>query len=308
MKTDLKTSLKTPSTRRFAQEHADRLLGYLGEQIERSAKLAGADEVHDLRVAIRRFKAVLKALEPCFPGREARKISLELKRIMSLAGEVRDRDIGVELLASVSGTVAAPVVIQFEIERMIAAKNLTDALETLVQANASDGWNQLLHKPRKRVRAEQDFCGCPVDVTATQLLPEIAAKHFKRGERAAEEETSAHKLHRFRIATKKFRYTLDLFAPLYGEPVGILVGELKHIQTLLGDLNDYETIRRMLRRVIAQSDDGKQIGADILQKRREKAGEFREYWKKTFTGAKAAQWRSDLLRLARNGKIKTGRP
>jgi hypothetical protein len=64
----------------------------------------------------------------------------------------------------------------------------------------------------------------------------------------------------------------------------------------------------MLRRVIAQSDDGKQIGADILQKRREKAGEFREYWKKTFTGAKAAQWRSDLLRLARNGKIKTGRP
>jgi CHAD domain-containing protein len=306
LKTDLKTSLKTPSTRRFAQEHADRLLMHLAEQIERSAKVAGDDEVHDLRVAIRRFRAVLKALKPCFPGREARKISQALKRIMSLAGEVRDRDIGVQLLTAVSGPAAAPLVIQFEIERMIAAKNLTDALEVLVQSQSSVGWNEMLHKPRKRVRAEQDFCGCPIDVTASRILPDIAARHYERGERAAEAETSARKLHRFRIATKKFRYTLDLFAPLYGESVDALAGELKHIQTLLGDLNDYATVRSMLRSMTAENPDGDQIGQDIAKKRREKAEEFREYWAKTFTPAKAVQWRSDLLRLTRNGKIKNG--
>jgi CHAD domain-containing protein len=310
LKTDLKTSLKTPSTRRFAQDHADRLLGHLAEQIARAAKTAGADEVHDLRVAIRRFKAVLKALNPCFPGREVRKIGVELRRIMSLAGEVRDRDIGVELLIKVSGPAVAPLVVRFETERVAAAKNLTDALEVLVKSRASSTWNEMLHKPRKRVRAEQDFCGCPVDVTATRLLPEIAEKHYKRGGRMADGETSARKLHRFRIVTKKFRYTLDLFAPLYGKSVETLAGELKHIQTLLGNLNDYATIRRMLRRMTTQNEDdaqaGEEVGEEIVKKRREKAAEFRDYWGKTFTGAKATQWISDLQRLARNGKTKTG--
>jgi CHAD domain-containing protein len=266
--------------------------------------------VHDLRVAIRRFKAVLKTLKPCFPGREARKISDELRRIMSLAGDVRDRDIGVELLIKESGPAVAALVLRFETERVAAAKNLTDALEVLVKSRASSTWNEMLHKPRKRVRAEQDFCVSPVDLTATRLLPEIAARHYKRGGRVADGDTSARKLHQFRIVTKKFRYTLDLFAPLYGESVAALAGELKHIQTVLGNLNDYATIRRMVRRMTATTGDGTpvdvEVGEEIVKKRREKAAEFRDYWAKTFTEAKATQWIRDLQRLARNGKIKTG--
>jgi len=105
-----KTLAKTSTTSGFAKDHADRLLRNLTVQFERTAKTAGADEVHDLRVAIRRLGAVLKILNDCFPVRETGKIRLALKRIMELAGHVRDRDIAVELLTKVGGPAAAPFV------------------------------------------------------------------------------------------------------------------------------------------------------------------------------------------------------
>jgi CHAD domain-containing protein len=287
-------------------EHADRLLEELADRIACASNATGADEVHDLRVAIRRLKAVLKSLAPCFPGREARRVDLGLKRIMGLAGEVRNRDIGVELLVKMSGPAATPQVIRFENERVAAASNLAKALQAIQRSGTPANWHNMLHKARKRQRTEQEFCVIPADATAARLLPEIADKHFKRGEKAATQKISSRKLHRFRIATKKFRYTLDLFAPFYGESVANLISELKHIQTLLGDLNDYETIRGMVRSSAPESDEATQISAEIRKKRQEKAAEFREHWRKAFCEERVTEWRSDLQRLARNGKIRAG--
>jgi len=54
------------TTRRFAIEQADRLLGRLAAQIARTIKSRSAEEVHDLRVAIRRLMGVLVVLKPSF--------------------------------------------------------------------------------------------------------------------------------------------------------------------------------------------------------------------------------------------------
>src|SRR5271157_810481 len=62
---ELRVSIST--TRWFATEQADRLLGRLAFQIARTIKASGAAEVHDLRVAVRRLMRVLVVLKPCFP-------------------------------------------------------------------------------------------------------------------------------------------------------------------------------------------------------------------------------------------------
>ena len=67
-------SLSTGTTGRFAKEQADRLLGRLAVQVARTIKSHSAAEVHDLRVAIRRFSNLLVLLKPCFSVKESRNI------------------------------------------------------------------------------------------------------------------------------------------------------------------------------------------------------------------------------------------
>src|SRR6516162_2098998 len=86
-------------TRRYAREQAERLLGRLAFQTGRAIKSHSAESVHDLRVAIRRFAQALRVFKVCFRGKELRKIRRELKGTMSAAGEVRNHDIVLKLLA-----------------------------------------------------------------------------------------------------------------------------------------------------------------------------------------------------------------
>ncbi len=297
--------LKT-STGAFARQQASRLLRQLTVQIARTVKSAGDDEVHDVRVAIRRFQAVLKALGPCFPG-EAAKIRLTLKRIMGLAGEVRNRDIGVELLVKLACPAAAPLVIRFESERTSAVKDLTDSLKFWVRTKTSARWRTLLNTPLKPGSKADQFGAGPIELTAIRMMPRIAGKQYNRGQcAAADDKTTHHELHQFRIATKKFRYTLDLFAPVFGDSVDDLVRELKDIQTLLGDINDYVTVRSMVRSMVRQSarrvsprsdpdqKSAREISAAIREVQRAKTREFRAHWSTAFTHAKVLQWREIL--------------
>src|SRR5258708_1315568 len=86
-------------TRRFAAEQAQRQLGRLAFQIKRTVKSRDPDAVHDLRVAVRTFTQVIRVFEPCFPGKEMRKIRRRLKEIMTPSGEVRNCDVALKLLS-----------------------------------------------------------------------------------------------------------------------------------------------------------------------------------------------------------------
>src|SRR5689334_22620842 len=83
---------------RFASTQAQRLLGKLAFQVRRAAKRPDEDAIHDLRVAIRRLSQCLREFRAFFPRQESKKILKQLGRLMDLAGEMRNRDIAVELL------------------------------------------------------------------------------------------------------------------------------------------------------------------------------------------------------------------
>src|SRR5258708_10067324 len=86
-------------TQRFGVEHAQRQLGRLAFQINRTAKSRDPEAVHDLRVAIRTFTQTIRVFEPCFPGKEMRKIRRRLKKIMIPSGDIRNRDVALTLLS-----------------------------------------------------------------------------------------------------------------------------------------------------------------------------------------------------------------
>ena len=280
--------MSTSSTSGFAIEQAEGLLGSLDLHIARTIKSHSAAQVHDLRVAIRRFMRVLVVLKPCFPQTKSRRIRRRLKRIMVQAGRVRDRDIAIRLVAKLAPSTSSPLVRQFRAEREEAARVLAVSLKRWVRRNLSAKWREALDAEG----GAEEFCADLVKATAKRMLPRMAKEYFNRGRAAARDKAPAEELHRFRIAAKNFRYTLDLFAPLYGASTKDLIQQLKGIQTLLGEINDCATVRSM----VSRHHCSRQI-LDALKKRQSKKTEqFHKKWTADVPGAAAVwQW-TDKLR------------
>lgn len=87
----------------YAVEQMNRLLTNLAFQIHRAAQRPGPDEIHDLRVSIRRFLQGLLLFTDFFPKWEVKKIKRMLKRMMELTSQIRNRDIALEFLAESDG-------------------------------------------------------------------------------------------------------------------------------------------------------------------------------------------------------------
>src|SRR5258708_27710999 len=97
----------TNSMRHFAKSHAARLKKRLAGEMRRAAKHPDEETVHDLRVSIRRLSQCLGAFRQFFPRQGTKKTLKRLGKLMRLAGEIRNRDIAIELIGSASEELAA---------------------------------------------------------------------------------------------------------------------------------------------------------------------------------------------------------
>jgi CHAD domain-containing protein len=124
---------------------------------------------------------------------------------------------------------------------------------------------------------------------ARLLLPKLAEKYFKAGRKAAEGDPSPKKLHGFRLATKQFRYSLELFRPLYGAKLDRKLRTLGELQSVLGKLSDYRSARTLL--------EGDQTLEEKLDRaRKKKLKEFREQWAAFDTEGQLHRWKVYLER------------
>ncbi len=289
MEEDLWVSPAT--TGHFAEEQADELLRQLALQVGLAIESPGADEVHDLRVSIRRLICALVVFKPCFPRKDSRRIRRALKKIMALAASVRDRDIALRLLAKLVPSAPNSLIRLLQTEREEAAKILVVCLERWVRRNLSDQW----HSSLDGEGLAEDFRADPVAVTATRMLPRMVREYFRCGKDATHKKSSAEELHRFRLAAKNLRYTLDLFAPLYGTSVDDLLQQLKGVQALLGEINDCATVRRM----VPRHKGGRRILAALKRRQRRKVEQFRQQCTTEFSNADAVRQWTDKLRQVR---------
>jgi CHAD domain-containing protein len=290
---DSSVKIAGTATRRFAWEQADRLLGRLAFQVGRTIKFHNAEAVHDLRVSIRRFAQALRVLKPCFRGKELRKIRRELKSIMTVAGEVRNHDIALKLLAKSKRAERSGLQPKIQSRRREAERSLATLLKSWLERKSSLKWRGALESAAAEAGA--DFAKAPTAQTARQMLPGMAQDFFERGDEAASVKAPLRELHRFRLASKKFRYTLELFTALGGAALNPKLEAIRGVQTLLGDINDFETVREML----AQYEGAETVVAWLKKRQRKRLAEFREYWAATFAPpAERQNWIGFLKHLA----------
>lgn len=84
--------------RTFAYLQVQSRLEKLDAELLRVAAAPSEEAVHDFRVSIRRFSQGLIVFGSLLPSDVVRKMRKRLRKLMKLAGEIRDRDIALEFL------------------------------------------------------------------------------------------------------------------------------------------------------------------------------------------------------------------
>ena len=120
-------------------------------------------------------------------------------------------------------------------------------------------------------------------------MPKLAEDYFRAGRKAAGKKNTPRQLHRFRIQTKHFRYSLELFKPIYGPALDRHIRLLRGIQDALGKVSDYQTIHELIA-------GDKELEAAIRKGQDKKIKEFREEWKKFDSRGQLQRWKAYLTR------------
>jgi CHAD domain-containing protein len=121
----------------YGIEQMNRLLTTLAYQVHRAAKKPGPDEIHDLRVSVRRFSQGLQLFADFFPKWEVKKIRRMLKRLMRVTSAIRDRDIALDFLAEAEHVAHRP---RLEKERMTYQRQFSEMLRRWSTQNFSAKW------------------------------------------------------------------------------------------------------------------------------------------------------------------------
>ncbi|MBI4909768.1 MAG: CHAD domain-containing protein [Acidobacteria bacterium] len=133
---------------------------------------------------------------------------------------------------------------------------------------------------------------------AGRELPLFAAEYFLSGRKAARKGVSARRLHEFRLATKHFRYLLELFRPLYGSQFDLFFQQLRSVQTVLGELNDYAVTRALvLSEEPKPAKETRPLFDYLDSHQKKKTAAFRRFWKDEFDSEGAEErWKDYLAR------------
>ena len=86
-------------------------------------------------------------------------------------------------------------------------------------------------------------------------LPALIESYYKEFHEELAKDQPPEKLHRLRLATKKLRYTLELFRDCCGEEFENDLGRLRTIQQVLGNINDCVAAWRLLSKKLPAGDE-----------------------------------------------------
>jgi CHAD domain-containing protein len=263
-------------------------LGYWMEQVPKEIdgvrKEFAPDPVHDLRVALRRCRAMGEVLLTVDPHSDWKKMRREGKRVFSSLGELRDCQVLMEWIKEL-GEAEDPVT-----QRLLA---YTVAQEGTLKAAAADTltkfdekawakWSTTLPKRVQRFRPNGDiFRGIALE----------RWDHAHELHRGAMKSRSKVALHQLRIGVKKFRYVVENFLPTLHGQIG---SETKDVQDVLGEVHDLDVLWETAMRIHAfeTPDERTRWGERVRNERAKRVEKYRSW----ATGKETiwTQWRALL--------------
>ncbi|MCP3798630.1 CHAD domain-containing protein [Allokutzneria sp. A3M-2-11 16] len=242
-----------------------------------------AEELHKMRVAVRRLRAVLRAARPLLKGSEHKALRDDLKTVGRVLGPVRDMDVLLARLDEQALPPAERLAIEalmgdIEAERTIARQRITALFD-------SKRYDELLHRLARFT---------PSSTSDSDALVSLVRKQFSKLADAVDEageDPEDDVLHALRIQGKRLRYTADLAKPLVGKPMRKLIKATKAFQDVLGEHQDACVAEDRVRELLAAR---KRVDVDmafaagrLVEREQLRKAENRAQWLSAWTEVQA---------------------
>ena len=218
---------------------------------KRALDFSDPEGVHDMRVASRRVRSALRDFTPYLRKTRLSASTRQLKEIADKLGVVRDFDVAIIALEEFQTKASSEI--SSGLQRLIDAKKAQreparkDLVRTLkdkamaqlqpsfLQAIAASALPPASKKQATSGTARKSGTSYKVFARST-LLKRI--KELEGLSSSLFEPQRVQPLHEMRIAAKRLRYALDLFAQCWGEPLSSFSREVAKLQSSLGELHD----------------------------------------------------------------------
>jgi CHAD domain-containing protein len=210
--------------------------------------------IHDMRVAIRRFRSVIRDFAEIVEGYPLKKIRADLKRLADSLGEVRDADVAAEALDKLAARARDSSVrdgiklisTRFHERRCRGFDRLRSRLSDDAITALKERFDRTI---RGSLGQRNLFDTTDLDSAFRKIIDNRVADFLELSD-AFYDPFRVRRLHRLRIAGKHLRYAVELFeAKSDGEP-SAMTGSIAKMQTYLGDCHDCDMWIARLRTIL----------------------------------------------------------
>jgi CHAD domain-containing protein len=212
-------------------------------------KSADLDDIHDLRVASRRFRAVLELFYPFVPKGPETELRKRVHKLTRILGGLRNID---EALLFFQARDQADVSADNTLMRALSKlrpgelKRIEEALKDFDHRTLGRMVRKMVAGVNEVSITERNIISLPgyfSDVSIRQYMP---IHQLLVVSAVPEHHASRHAL---RIAIKKWRYFFEIISPILDLDYTPLLGLLKEYQSILGRMNDIAEFKVLLEKV-----------------------------------------------------------
>ena len=200
--------------------------------------------LHDLRIAVRRTRTVLKLLGDQLPGELTLRFASEFRWLGDITTPLRDLDVQLEELPSRAAGLVAAQPADLEPFRVYLTRRRTVARRALNRGLRSDRFATVLGDWRKALLVPKAGRRGPAGPQAADLAADRTRRAYNKVIRlgaAITDDSPAESLHTLRKRCKELRYVLEFFATLHQpQAQRAMVSDLKRLQDCLGEFQDSE--------------------------------------------------------------------
>lgn len=215
------------------------------------------EELHDMRVAVRRMRAAAIVFGKYLESEELEPHLKGLRRTLGALGRVRDLDVFREKAEGYLKTLPSghehdldPLFLILSEEREKAREDMLDYLDSEKYSRFKKDFSEFLDFPETWALPTTTEKHDSLPHRVKDVLPSIL--YARLADISAYSEwvegpyVSVERLHRLRIAAKGLRYTLEFFENVLGKDIEGLIKDFKVLQDHLGDLHDAAVATEML--------------------------------------------------------------
>lgn len=206
------------------------------------------DAVHDMRVATRRMRSVLRIFEPYYERPTVKSLVRRLRRVARALGDVRDLDVFrlkteayAAGLSARSQSALQPLLDRLRAQEDAAREPLMKMLDSKRYAETVSAFTDFVENPGKAAKHASGSAPIPPRPSrVAHVVPGLVYAQWGAVMAFAPylNGASLDMLHALRIELKRFRYLLEAFAEVMGAEADVVIEATKALQDHLGDLQD----------------------------------------------------------------------